>query len=52
MTSKMTDPVPATVLELRKSAATPARRWLLVWVVALNAVGIRRVHHLRGTVGR
>jgi hypothetical protein len=30
MTSKMADLVPATVLELRKSAAMPARRWLLI----------------------
>ena len=30
MTGKMTDLVPATVLELRKSAGTPARRWLLI----------------------
>ena len=59
----MTDLLPATVLELRESAAAPARRRfliasaavglvVLVWVVALNAVGILRVRHLRGIVGR
>ena len=42
MTSKMTDLVPATVLELRKSAGTPARRWLLIvsGVVGLLSAGL------------
>jgi hypothetical protein len=42
MTGKMTDLVPATVLELRKSAGTPARRWLLIvsGVVGLLSAGL------------
>ena len=42
MTSTMTDLVPATFAELRKSAATPARRWLLLvsGVVGLLSAGL------------
>ncbi len=42
MTGKMTDLAPATVLELRKAAGTPARRWLLILsaVVGLLSAGL------------